>query len=79
MRRRAQKETASPTEELPEISSSDRHLLSQAYKIGLITGWKRDGGGYRVTHGDRRDEYVATTDLGSYLERVRAVLPRTYP
>ena len=57
---------------LPEISESDRTGLTNAYKTGLIVGWRRDRErGYRLTLGDRRDEYVEITKLTSYLERLR--------
>lgn len=55
-----------------EISGSDRDALTSAYKNGLIVGWRRDiERGYRLTLGDRRDEYVEITKLTSYLERLR--------
>ena len=57
---------------LAEISGSDRNLLINAYKTGLIVGWRQDRErGYRLTLGDRRDEYVEVTKLSSYLERLR--------
>jgi hypothetical protein len=72
MTRKAQKRTALVPAKVHEMSGSDRQALTEAYKTGLITGWKRDGdGGYRVMHGGWRDDYVAATDLGSYLEKVR--------
>ena len=57
---------------LADISGSDRDVLTHAYKTGLIVGWKRDiERGYRLTLGDRRDEYVEITKLTSYLDRLR--------
>jgi len=57
---------------LAEISGNDRDLLTNAYKTGLITGWRHDRErGYRLTLGDRRDEYVEITKLSSYLEKLR--------
>ena len=57
---------------LAEISGSDRDVLTHAYKTGLIVGWRHDSErGYRLTLGDRRDEYVETTKLTSYLEKLR--------
>lgn len=56
---------------LAEISGADRDLLAHAYKAGLIVSWRQDHGhGYRLTLGDRRDEYVEITKLSSYLERL---------
>ena len=57
---------------LPEISGNDRDLLTNAYKTGLIFGWKHDRErGYRLTLGDQRDEYVEMTKLSSYLQKLR--------
>ena len=57
---------------LAEISGNDRDLLTNAYKTGLIAGWKQDSErGYRLTLGDRRDEYVEITKLSHYLEKLR--------
>ena len=54
-----------------ECLSSDRAALTDAYKAGLIVAWKRDAErGYRLTFGDRRDEYVEVTKLTRYLERL---------
>ena len=61
---------APPT--LVEMSGNDRDLLTKAYKTGLIFGWRQDRErGYRLTLGDRRDEYVEITKLSSYLEKLR--------
>lgn len=68
-RTKATMPTASP---VVEMSGQDRELLTQAYKTALIAGWKYDGErGYRVTLGNRRDEFVETAKLSSYLERLR--------
>ena len=57
---------------LAEMLGSDRDALTHAYKSGLIVGWRRDTErGYRLTLGDRRDEYVEIAKLTSYLERLR--------
>ena len=57
---------------LAEILGSDRAALTDAYKSGLIVGWRRDTErGYRLTLGDRRDEYVEIAKLTSYLEKLR--------
>ncbi len=57
---------------LAEVSGSDRDLLTNAYKTGLILGWRLDRErGYRLTLGDRRDEYVEIAKLTSQLERLR--------
>lgn len=54
-----------------EISTSDRTLLTGAYKAGLITAWKRDAErGYRVTFAGRPDEYVEVAKLTSYLTKL---------
>jgi hypothetical protein len=57
----------------PEISGPDRDLLANAYKAGLILGWKQDRDhGYRLTLGNQRDEYVENTKLSSYLDKLRS-------
>ena len=64
------KTPAPPT--LAEMSGNDRDLLTKAYKSCLIVGWRQDSErGYRLTLGDRRDEYVEITKLSSYLEKLR--------
>ncbi len=69
--------TVPPPPPLAEISGSDRDLLAHAYKAGLILGWKHDSErGYRLTLGDRRDEYVEVTKLSSHLEKLRNGSPR---
>jgi len=56
-----------------EISGRDRELLASAYKAGLIAGWKHDRErGYRVSLGNRRDEFVEVTNLSGYLEKLRS-------
>jgi hypothetical protein len=54
-----------------EVSGGDRDLLTNAFRTGLIVGWKRDEHGYRVTLADRRDDHVEITKLTSYLEKLR--------
>lgn len=71
---RAKRATAAtaPTLSAPETPSGDQALLTQAYKAGLIVGWKHDGErGYRLTLRDRRDEYVEIAKLSGYLDRLR--------
>ena len=59
---------ASPLGETP---GADRDLLTHAYKAGLIVAWRHDRDrGYRLTLGNRRDEYVEMTKLSSYLARL---------
>jgi hypothetical protein len=54
-----------------ECPPGDRAVLIGAYKAGLIVAWKRDAErGYRLTFGDRRDDYVEVTKLTRYLERL---------
>jgi len=66
-----------PTKEAPappEVLASDRDLLTRAYKSGLIVGWRRElDRGYRLTLGDRRDEYVEIAKLTDYLARLRPI------
>ncbi len=58
---------------LPEMSGGDGDLLTGAFRTGLISGWKRDGGGgYCVAFGNRRDEFVAAADLSRYIAKLRA-------
>ena len=65
------KDTIPTPPALAEISGNDRGLLTNAYKTGLIVGWKQDRErGYRLTLRDRGDEYVEITKLSSYLERL---------
>ena len=55
-----------------EISQSNRDLLADAYKTGLIVGWRNESErGCRLTLGDRRDEYVEVAKLAGYLESLR--------
>lgn len=76
MKPKRRKHTIPAPPPLPEILESDRTGLTNAYKTGLIVGWRRDSErGYRLTLGDRRDEYVEITKLTSYLERLRKSAP----
>ena len=70
---RAKRTKAVPTPApLAEISGVHRDLLTHAYKAGLIVAWKHDGErGYRLTLGDRHDEYIEITKLSSYLDGLR--------
>jgi hypothetical protein len=57
---------------LPEMSGQDRELLTDAYKAGLIVGWRHDTErGCRLTLGGGRDEYVELTKLPGYLQGLR--------
>ena len=71
------KRTAAPIPVRPdpvEISTSDRDVLTGAYKAGLIVAWKRDvERGYRLSFAGRPDEYVEVTKLTTYLERLKSV------
>lgn len=54
-----------------ECSTSDRAVLADAYKAGLIMAWKRDAErGYRLTFPGRADEYVEVAKLTRYLEKL---------
>jgi hypothetical protein len=71
----ASKRTKSPQPSRPdpvEISTSDRELLAQAYRAGLILSWKADAErGFRLTLAGRGDEYVEVTKLPRYLAGLR--------
>ena len=72
MKPKRTKTATPPAEPLAEMSESDRDVLTNAYKTGLIVGWSRDRErGYRLTLGDRRDEYVEIAKLSHYLEKLR--------
>jgi hypothetical protein len=59
---------------LAEMSGTDKTVLANAYKTGLIMGWSRDSErGYRLTLGDRRDEYVEIAKLATYLDKLRKI------
>jgi len=61
-----------------EVTASDREALTEAYRSGLITAWKRDDErGYRLTLSDSREEYVDVAKLAGYLEVVRGGTART--
>jgi hypothetical protein len=54
-----------------ECSPSDRAILTDAYKAGLIVAWKHDAErGYRLTFADRREEYVEVAKLTRHLEKL---------
>ena len=68
---RPKRTKAAPPTPALEISGSDRTLLTNAYKAGLIVAWKRDAErGYRLTFAGRPDEYVEVTKLTRYVERL---------
>ncbi len=72
MKPKRAKGAMTPAAPLAEISGADRDLLTHAYKAGLILGWKHDRErGYRLTLGDRREEYVTMTNLSSHLAKLR--------
>jgi hypothetical protein len=54
-----------------ESSTSDRAVLIDAYKAGLIVAWKRDAErGYQLTFVNRSAEYVEVAKLTRYLEKL---------
>jgi hypothetical protein len=56
----------------PDISRTDKDLLADAYKSGLISGWKIDREhGYRLTLANQHDEYVEVARLTTRLEALR--------
>ena len=60
-----------------EVTASDREALTEAYRSGLITAWKRDDErGYRLILSDSREEYVDVAKLTGYLEVVRGATAR---
>ena len=66
------KGTTATSPPLPEMSRDDRDVLADAYKSGLISGWKIDREhGYRLTLANSRDEYVEVTRLTTYLQDLR--------
>jgi hypothetical protein len=69
MSRKRTKQVISPRVPAPvDVPATDRDALIAAYKAGVITAWKRDAErGYRVTIGDRQDEYVEAAKLVKYL------------
>ena len=71
LRAKRKKDVAPALPDPVECSTTDRALLTNAYKAGLIVAWKRDPErGYRLTFGDRREEYVEVTKLPRYLEKL---------
>jgi hypothetical protein len=67
--KRAKATTPAPS---PEMSGTDRDLLTSAYKTGLIAGWRQDRErGYRLTLANQRDEYVEVSRLSSYIATLR--------
>jgi len=76
MRAKRTKATTPAPPPLVEMSGSDRVVLANAYKTGLIVGWSRDRErGYRLTLGDHRDEYVEIAKLTTYLDKLRKHIP----
>ncbi len=74
MKPKRTKAATPPAQPLAEMSGSDRDVLTNAYKTGLIVGWSRDSErGYRLTRGDRRDEYVEIAKLTTYLDKLRKI------
>lgn len=56
-----------------EVSTSDRAILTGAYKAGLIKAWKREAErGYRLTFAGRPDEYVEPAKLNTYLAKLNS-------
>ncbi|HWC03299.1 MAG TPA: hypothetical protein VHF87_11035 [Methylomirabilota bacterium] len=75
MTKRKRTATPGPAPSDPvEVSTSDRDVLTGAYKAGLIVAWKRDAErGYRLSFAGRADEYVEVNKLTTYLERLKGV------
>jgi hypothetical protein len=72
--KRTKAATAAPP--LAEMSGTDKTVLTDAYKTGLIVAWSRDSErGYRLTLGDLRDEYVEIAKLTTYLDKLRKTAP----
>ena len=67
------KRTKEPVAPPPgEVSQNDRDVLTEAFKSGLISGWKRDNEqGYRLTLARQGDTYVEVAKLTRYLEGLR--------
>ncbi len=66
------KKTTVTVPPLPAISKPDKDLLVDAYKSGLIAGWKMDPEhGYRLTLKNQQDEYVEAVRLTTRLEALR--------
>jgi hypothetical protein len=75
MKKTRSKATTAAPPPLAEMSRGDRDVLADAYKSGLISGWKADREhGYRLTLGASRDEYVEVAKLTTYLEGLRKKL-----
>jgi hypothetical protein len=54
-----------------ECATSDRVVLIDAYKAGVIVAWRRDAErGYRLSFANRPDEYVEVAKLSRYLEKL---------
>jgi hypothetical protein len=74
MKPKRTKAAAAAPQPLAEMSGNDKTVLTNAYKTGLIVGWSRDSErGYRLTLGDRRDEYVEIAKLTTYLDKLRKI------
>ena len=73
MTKRKRTATPVPAQPVPlEVSTSERDVLTGAYKAGLIVAWKRDvERGFRLSFAGRADEYVEVNKLTSYLERLK--------
>ena len=75
MKTKRTKGTAAAPSPLPEMSGDERSLLVDAYKSGLISGWKIDREhGYRLTLANAQDEFVGAANLTAYLEALRKKL-----
>ena len=56
-----------------EVSETDRTALTDAYKAGLILGWRRDAEhGYCLVLAGRTDAHVQVNGLMKYLQGLRA-------
>ena len=61
----------------PVIPGSDHDALTDAYKTGLISGWKLDAEGrYRITlAADNRDDFIDMAKLTAHLAHLRKSSP----
>ncbi len=69
------KKTSAKAPPPSEMSSHHKDLLANAYKSGLILGWKKDGAHrYRLRLANQRDQSVEVAMLTTYLEGLRKKL-----
>jgi len=71
MRVRAKKSAAPAVPS--EVPGTDRTALTDAYRAGLILGWRLDAEhGYCLMLAGRTDAYVGANGLMKYLQALRA-------